>query len=96
MEGGIAAAVKFSGKTTEELVRSKEKELRSSLLKDGLEPREGCLLARYNDPGRTWSFVMVRFSSLSFKKIVVHFNKLWHGILIDVCTHLIRTLFHAA
>ena len=61
VEGGIAAAVKFSGKTTEELVRDKEKELRSALLKDGLKPQEGCLLARYNDPGRTWSFIMVRF-----------------------------------
>ncbi|CAA6666342.1 unnamed protein product [Spirodela intermedia] len=46
-EHGVAAVSKFSGQATEEIVRSKEKELRS-----------GCLFARYNDPGRTWSFIM--------------------------------------
>ncbi|KAK6248463.1 hypothetical protein QUC31_020028 [Theobroma cacao] len=59
VEGGIAAALKFSGKPTEEVVREKEKALRSSLIRDGLKPKKGCLLARYNDPGRTWSFTMV-------------------------------------
>ncbi|KAL6974314.1 hypothetical protein U1Q18_028495 [Sarracenia purpurea var. burkii] len=58
VEGGIAAVSKFSGKPTEDVVHEKEKELRSSLLKDGLRPKMGCLLARYNDPGRTWSFMM--------------------------------------
>ncbi|KAJ4808734.1 SOUL heme-binding family protein [Rhynchospora pubera] len=56
-EGGIAAVKKFSGKPTEEVVRSKEKELRMALLKDGLNSEKGCLLARYNDP-RTSAFVM--------------------------------------
>ncbi|KAL8152520.1 hypothetical protein V2J09_010280 [Rumex salicifolius] len=56
--GGFAAVLKFSGKPTEDLVMEKEKELRSSLLRDGLKPKKGCLLARYNDPGRTWSFIM--------------------------------------
>ncbi|XP_072965923.1 uncharacterized protein [Typha angustifolia] len=56
--GGIAAVTKFSGRPTEELVCNKEKELRSKLLKDGLKPQQGCFLARYNDPGRTWSFIM--------------------------------------
>lgn len=59
VEGGIAAVLKFSGKPTEDVVLEKEKFLRSSLAKDGLKPKIGCLLARYNDPGRTWSFVMV-------------------------------------
>uniref|UniRef100_A0A2N9FF83 SOUL heme-binding protein n=1 Tax=Fagus sylvatica TaxID=28930 RepID=A0A2N9FF83_FAGSY len=59
VEGGIAAVLKFSGKTNEDIVREKEKALRSSLINDGLKPKTGCLLARYNDPGRTWSFVMV-------------------------------------
>lgn len=59
MEGGFAAAVKFSGKPTEDVVRSKEKELRDSLSKDGLKAKKGCMLARYNDPGRTWNFIMV-------------------------------------
>ncbi|GFY96282.1 SOUL heme-binding family protein [Actinidia rufa] len=59
VEGGIAAVSKFSGKPTEDVVLEKEKELRSSLLRDGLRPKMGCLLARYNDPGRTWSFMMV-------------------------------------
>uniref|UniRef100_A0A6V7QPQ9 Heme-binding-like protein At3g10130, chloroplastic n=1 Tax=Ananas comosus var. bracteatus TaxID=296719 RepID=A0A6V7QPQ9_ANACO len=58
VEGGIAAVKKFSGKATEEVVHSIEEELRSILLRDGLKPQQGCLLARYNDPGRTWSFIM--------------------------------------
>ncbi|OIT22782.1 PREDICTED: uncharacterized protein LOC109217134 isoform X1 [Nicotiana attenuata] len=57
-EGGIAAALKFSGKPTDDIVREKEKQLRSSLIKDGLKPQSGCMLARYNDPGRTWKFIM--------------------------------------
>ncbi|KAF7838642.1 SOUL heme-binding family protein [Senna tora] len=58
VEGGIAAVVKFSGKPTEEIVGEKEKELRSHIIRDGLKPKMGCLLARYNDPGRTQSFIM--------------------------------------
>lgn len=60
VEGGIAAVKKFSGRPKEEIVIQKEKELRSQLLKDGLKPQHGCLLARYNDP-RTQSFIMVCF-----------------------------------
>jgi len=59
VEGGIAAVIKFSGKPMEDIVREKEKILRSNIIKDGLKPQSGCLLARYNDPGRTWSFIMV-------------------------------------
>ncbi|KAK7411225.1 hypothetical protein VNO78_02658 [Psophocarpus tetragonolobus] len=58
VEGGIAAVMKFSGKPTEDIVREKEKILRSNIIKDGLKPQLGCLLARYNDPGRTWTFIM--------------------------------------
>ncbi|XP_020588147.1 uncharacterized protein LOC110029974 [Phalaenopsis equestris] len=58
VEGGFAAAVKFSGRPTEDAVRQKEKELRSALIEAGLKPMRGCMLARYNDPGRTWSFIM--------------------------------------
>ncbi|XP_043726040.1 uncharacterized protein LOC122672643 isoform X2 [Telopea speciosissima] len=58
VDGGIAAVTKFSGRPTEEIVHEKEKALRSALLRDGLIPKKGCLLARYNDPGRTWSFIM--------------------------------------
>ncbi|XP_010688101.2 uncharacterized protein LOC104902117 [Beta vulgaris subsp. vulgaris] len=58
VEGGIAAALKFSGKPTEDIVRQKERELRDSLIRDGLKPRKGCSFARYNDPGRTWEFIM--------------------------------------
>lgn len=64
MEGGFAAVLKFSGKPTEEVVREKEEALRLSLIEDGLKPKIGCLLARYNDPGRTSSFVMVCSSAL--------------------------------
>ncbi|CAK7334822.1 unnamed protein product [Dovyalis caffra] len=59
VEGGIAAVAKFSGKPTEDIVIQKEKALRSCLVEDGLKPKMGCLLARYNDPGRTWSSIMV-------------------------------------
>ncbi|XVE70390.1 hypothetical protein DITRI_Ditri10aG0068800 [Diplodiscus trichospermus] len=59
VEGGVAAALKFSGKPTEDVVGEKEEALRSSLIRDGLKPKMGCLLARYNDPGQTWSFIMV-------------------------------------
>jgi len=59
VERGIAAVLKFSGRATEDIVREKEKALRSSLINDGLKPKTGCLFARYNDPGRTRSFVMV-------------------------------------
>ena len=59
VEGGIAAVMKFSGKPTEDTVREKEKTLRANIIKDGLKPQSGCLLARYNDPGRTWTFIMV-------------------------------------
>ncbi|VVA96849.1 unnamed protein product [Arabis nemorensis] len=58
LEGGFAAVVKFSGKPTEEVVRAKENELRNSLSKDGLKAKMGCMLARYNDPGQTWSFIL--------------------------------------
>ncbi|TQD90486.1 hypothetical protein C1H46_023924 [Malus baccata] len=59
VEESIAAVVKFSGKPTEDIVREKEKALRSSLIRDGLKPKEGCSLARYNDPALTWSFILV-------------------------------------
>ncbi|CAL9123393.1 unnamed protein product, partial [Musa acuminata var. zebrina] len=59
VEGGISAVTKFSGKPSEEIVLSKERELRSAILKDGLRPQQGCLLARYNDPGSTNSFIML-------------------------------------
>ncbi|XP_030930906.1 uncharacterized protein LOC115956748 isoform X1 [Quercus lobata] len=58
VEGGIVAVLKFSGRATEDVVREKEKALRSSLINDGLKTKTGCLLAQYNDPGRTWSFEM--------------------------------------
>lgn len=60
VEEGIAAVSKFSGKPEEDVVRAKENTLRQNLVSDGLRAKEGCLLARYNDPGRTWSFTMVR------------------------------------
>lgn len=71
VEGGIAAVLKFSGKPSEDIVTEKEIELRSSLIRDGLRPKAGCLLARYNDPGRTWSFTMVRFVSPFYLAFIV-------------------------
>ncbi|KAI3972202.1 hypothetical protein MKX01_011754 [Papaver californicum] len=58
VEGGLAVVSKFSGKPTDEVVLKKEKNLRRAVLRDGLKPKEGCMLARYNDPGRTWSFIL--------------------------------------
>ncbi|KAL8040723.1 hypothetical protein ABFX02_10G116700 [Erythranthe guttata] len=58
VEGGIAAVSKFSGKPSDQIALEKEKYLRLNLVNDGLKAKEGCLLARYNDPGRTRSFIM--------------------------------------
>lgn len=57
VSGGFMAAIKFSGEATEELVKKMEQSLRSALTADGLDPKPGFTLARYNDPGRTWSFI---------------------------------------
>ncbi|GJQ97362.1 SOUL heme-binding family protein [Tanacetum coccineum] len=79
VQGGFAAVLKFSGKPMEDIVREKEKLLRSSLFSDGLKPKDGCLLARYNDPGRTKSFMMLRDGYRSMKveleRVVVSHNK---------------------
>ncbi|KAK4785099.1 hypothetical protein SAY86_001788 [Trapa natans] len=58
VQGGMAAVLKFSGSPLEDVVLEKEMMLRKSLERDGLRPKIGCLLARYNDPGSTWSFMM--------------------------------------
>ncbi|CAH9089430.1 unnamed protein product [Cuscuta epithymum] len=58
IEGGIAAVSIFSGKPTENIVNEKEGSLRSRLIRSGLKPKPGCLLARYNDPDRTWEHIM--------------------------------------
>ncbi|EFJ10142.1 hypothetical protein SELMODRAFT_229405 [Selaginella moellendorffii] len=52
-----AAAIKFSGAVTEELVMEKQKLLRDSLCRDDLKPADGYLLARYNDPDSTPAFL---------------------------------------
>ncbi|KAH7280338.1 hypothetical protein KP509_37G062400 [Ceratopteris richardii] len=57
LPGSFVAAIKFSGEATEELVKDKEVLLRSALVADGLCPKPGFMLARYNDPGRTWSWI---------------------------------------
>nr|XP_043626077.1 uncharacterized protein LOC122597564 [Erigeron canadensis] len=49
IQGGFAAVLKFSGKHTEDIVRAKQKLLRSSLLLDGLKPKDGRVPDRYND-----------------------------------------------
>ncbi|EPS64547.1 hypothetical protein M569_10235 [Genlisea aurea] len=58
VEGGVAAASRFSGMADEDAVADRERRLRRGVVEDGLRPREGCLLARYNDPGRTSNLVM--------------------------------------
>ncbi|PIA65431.1 hypothetical protein AQUCO_00100728v1 [Aquilegia coerulea] len=56
--GGIAAVSKFSGKPLEDVICEKAKTLRSALKTNGVKPKEGFLFACYNDPHRTWSFIM--------------------------------------
>ncbi|KAJ9538753.1 hypothetical protein OSB04_031486 [Centaurea solstitialis] len=79
VEGGFAAVLKFSGKPTEDVVREKEKLLRSSLLLDGLKPKDGCLLARYNDPGRTKSFMMVSLCTVHWIRVLID-NKFFYKL----------------
>ncbi|CAN4094336.1 unnamed protein product [Withania somnifera] len=59
-----------SGKPTDDVVREKEKQLRSSLIRDGLKPHSGCMLARYNDPGLTWTCSM-RYVYLEWHRLDV-------------------------
>jgi len=49
--GGDFAAVVFNGVATPRACREAEEKLRAALLRDGLRPRAGYWLARYNDPG---------------------------------------------
>ncbi|XP_062090674.1 uncharacterized protein LOC133796970 [Humulus lupulus] len=55
--GGIAAAIKFSGKPSKNIVQEKVKTLFSNLVSDGLRPKTGCLLSPPNDSG-PWNFAM--------------------------------------
>ena len=55
----IAAAIRFNGRPTPELVEEKRKILEQALRKDGLKMKGTFGLARYNDPGRTWPIFMV-------------------------------------
>ncbi|GAB2210522.1 hypothetical protein Droror1_Dr00015789 [Drosera rotundifolia] len=57
VKGGFAAVLKFSGKSTDDIVDEKEKELRASLLRDGLVPQKGCLLTRNNNPALPWDLI---------------------------------------
>lgn len=47
---GYVAAVRFSGWPLEKEVKDREVALRDALIRDGLRPRRGYQLARYNDP----------------------------------------------
>ena len=76
VEGGTAAVLKFSGKPTEDIVSEQEKTLKSSLIRDGLIPKTGCLLVLYNDPGRTWSFRMVRLGLVLSDSLLVYQNSI--------------------
>ncbi|XP_026460224.1 uncharacterized protein LOC113361064 isoform X2 [Papaver somniferum] len=49
IEEGFAVVSNFSGNPTEEIVIKQMKKLRCALLRDGLEPKETFLLARYKD-----------------------------------------------
>jgi hypothetical protein len=60
VEKTFAAVIKFSGEADEATVKDKEGTLRAALIANKLEPEDGFLLARYNDPGRTWTFFRVK------------------------------------
>jgi hypothetical protein len=51
VEGAVRAAASFAGFASDEDAAAQEARLRSALLRDGLRPRPGFQLARYNDPG---------------------------------------------
>lgn len=55
----VAAAIRFNGKPTLEVVEEKKRILVEALKKDGLKLKGTFGLARYNDPGRTWPVFMV-------------------------------------
>jgi hypothetical protein len=59
VERRAVAAIRFNGKPTEDLVKEKAKILTEELAKDGLRQKGGIVLARYNDPGRTFPLFMV-------------------------------------
>jgi hypothetical protein len=61
VEKRLAAALRFNGRPTLEVVEEKKKILEQALRKDGLKLKGTFGLARYNDPGQTWSTFMVRF-----------------------------------
>jgi len=49
--GAVRAAVSFAGFASDDDAAAQEARLRAALLRDGLQPRPGFALARYNDPG---------------------------------------------
>jgi hypothetical protein len=80
VEGRAVAAIRFNGKPTEDLVQEKAKILTEELAKDGLRQKGGILLARYNDPGRTFPLFMVHLIILpaaEFFNRNVTSNLLW-------------------
>lgn len=58
VEKRLAAALRFNGRPTLELVEAKKKILEQALKKDGLKLKGTFGLARYNDPGQTWPTFM--------------------------------------
>ncbi|KAL9270227.1 hypothetical protein AKJ16_DCAP24812 [Drosera capensis] len=67
VKGGFAAVLKFSGKSTDDIVDEKEKELRASLLRDGLVPQKGCLLTRYSNSALQWDFIKLMKDGFAFQ-----------------------------
>ena len=51
VEGAVRAAASFAGIASDADAAAQEARLRAALLRDGLVPRPGFQLARYNDPG---------------------------------------------
>ncbi|KAL9269191.1 hypothetical protein AKJ16_DCAP22809 [Drosera capensis] len=72
VKGGFAAVLKFSGKSTDDVVDEKEKELRASLLRDSLVPQKGCLLTRYNNLALPWDFIKRNEVLIWLKEFSMH------------------------
>lgn len=61
VDTSFLAVAQFSGAPSSDRVVEVERNLRAALIRDGLTPLEGSLLARYNDPDSTPGFIKVQF-----------------------------------
>jgi len=85
----VAAALRFNGKPTLEVVEEKKKVLEQALRRDGLKLKGTFGLARYNDPGRTWPIFMVCLSENPPLLVTPYYFYYFHIILCQVVAQMI-------